>query len=417
MKYVYCLYLSLLFFSPLKAQISFATTGTPYTQNFNGLPTTSDGGTITWSDNTSLTGFYVLPNAMLYEASYTTMSNTGKPYIYKNGSDMSIGSRASGSSPNNNIYIGARFKNNTGSTIQSLEVGYYGEQWTIAENGTNVNNLQFHYQKSASAISSLNSGSWTAVSALNFQQIWTSSQSSAKGGTACTGTSNQCLALDGNNAANRVFRYAVFNVTLNPGEEIMLRWYDADNSSNDHHLQIDDLEVTPWDVPANVVLPVNLAFFNGHCEGRDKVFSWSTYSERDNNFFTVETTEDGIVFENAGTIKGAGNSDQVLDYELKINQVKGTYFRLKQTDYSGKSLYSELIHVNCEAENTVQLYPNPNNGSFYVKNVLEGHPVRIFNELGQMIVTLATDGQVENLAKGLYFVEIAGQSVQKIVVN
>ncbi|MGV3632474.1 MAG: T9SS type A sorting domain-containing protein [Bacteroidota bacterium] len=415
MKHIYTIMLVVTGFGAY-GQISFSAIGTPYTQNFNSLPTTSDAGTITWTDNTSLAGFYVLPASILFESSYTTISNTGKPYIYKSGTDLSIGSRASGSSPNNNIYIGARFKNNTGAIIKSLEVSYYGEQWSIAENGSNVNTMQFHYQKSASAITSLNSGSWTAVTALSFQQIWTSAQSAAKGGTACSGTSNQCLALDGNNAANRVLKYAVFNVTVNPGEEVMLRWYDRDDSSNDHHMQIDELEVIPWDQPANIVLPINLAFFNGHCEGQNLVFSWSTYSERDNAYFTVESTEDNISFEASGTVKGAGNSDVMLDYELKINQASGSYFRLKQTDYNGKSMYSELFYLACSDERKIQLYPNPNKGSFFIENVPEGNVVRVYNELGQLLITLHGDGQVSSLARGLYFVESAG-SVQKVVVN
>lgn len=402
-------------------QISFNTIGSPYAEDFNSLPTATDGGTITWSDNSSLAGFYVLPTAMLYDASYTSMSNTGKPYIYKSGSDMSIGSRASGTSPNNNIYIGARFKNNTGVVIKSLEVSYYGEQWTIAENGANVNTMQFHYQKSVAALTSLTSGSWTALSALNFQQIWTSSQSAAKGGSACSGTSSQCLALDGNNSSNRVLKYAVFNVTINPGEEIMLRWYDRDDGSNDHHMQIDDLEVTPWDVTANIVLPINLAFFKGHCEGTEQVFNWSTYSERDNDYFTVESTEDGISFQVLGTVKAAGNSNIMLDYEFYTPAQKMTYFRLRQTDYDGKSTYSELFYLDCGAESKVQVYPNPNSGSFYVGNVAKGNLIRIYNELGQLVTEFNADQQVGNLSRGIYFVETvndqAERSVQKVVVN
>lgn len=406
--------------SQLCGQISFTAIGTKYRQDFNGLPVTTDGGTITWSDNISLAGFYVLPTAILFESSPSSMSNTGKPYIYKSGSDMSIGSRASGTSPNNNIYIGARFQNNTGSVIKSLEVSYYGEQWTIAENGTNVNTMQFHYQKSTSAITSLTSGIWTALSGLNFQQIWTSSQSASKGGTACTGTSSQCLALDGNNAANRALKYAVFDVTINPGEEIMLRWYDRDDSSNDHHMQIDDLEVTPWDQPANIVLPVSLTYFSGYCEGEERVFNWSTYSERNNDYFTVETTEDGISFQDLGTVKAAGNSDVVLDYELRATVQKMTYFRLKQTDYDGKSTHTELFYLDCRTDKVV-VYPNPNNGDFYVENVTEGSSIRIYNELGQLVAEFFSGSQVSNLPKGLYFIEstYAGteKTIQKIVVN
>ncbi len=244
------LFLTLITFAALssQAQISFSTIGTAKTENFNTL--TNSGTSITWSDNTTLAGFYVSPTTVRIEASTSSMDNAGAPYIIANGTDRSLGSRASGTSPNNNIYFGARFVNNTSSIIKSLEVSYYGEQWSIAENGSNVNKLSFSYQKSSSTITSLTSGSWTNNTSLDFSQIKSCHTTS---GCNSSNTSAQYSALDGNNSANRVLKYAVFNVTLNPNEEIMLRWYDLNDAANDHHLQIDELSVTPWDVVASVV--------------------------------------------------------------------------------------------------------------------------------------------------------------------
>jgi hypothetical protein len=53
------------------------------------------------------------------------------------------------------------------------------------------------------------------------------------------------LALDGNTAANRTAKSASFSVTVNPGQEIWLRWVDIDHASNDHGLAIDDFSFTP----------------------------------------------------------------------------------------------------------------------------------------------------------------------------
>ncbi|MGC3956478.1 MAG: hypothetical protein QM813_00420 [Verrucomicrobiota bacterium] len=53
-------------------------------------------------------------------------------------------------------------------------------------------------------------------------------------------------ALDGNLAANQVsFANIVLpGVTLNPGQEIFLRWLDIDDGGNDHGLAIDNFSVS-----------------------------------------------------------------------------------------------------------------------------------------------------------------------------
>ena len=44
--------------------------------------------------------------------------------------------------------------------------------------------------------------------------------------------------------------------------------------------------------------------------------SFSTASETNNDYFTIERSGDGRSFESIGEIKGAGNSNQELSYEF-----------------------------------------------------------------------------------------------------
>jgi hypothetical protein len=78
---------------------------------------------------------------------------------------------------------------------------------------------------------SVDTAGWTSFSALNFLSPTT-------GATAA--------ALDGNAAANRtVFSNVLLTgVTLAPGQELFLRWLDADDSGNDHGLGVDDFSVS-----------------------------------------------------------------------------------------------------------------------------------------------------------------------------
>lgn len=95
-------------------------------------------------------------------------------------------------------------------------------------------------------------------------------------------------------------------------------------------------------------LPITLIDFNVENKSTHNFISWSTESETDNDYFTVEHTFDGINYTNLATINGAGTSNSTINYthsdfnfERKIN-----YYRLTQTDYNGESESFNVISIN-----------------------------------------------------------------------
>jgi len=74
---------------------------------------------------------------------------------------------------------------------------------------------------------------------------------------------------------------------------------------------------------------------------------WVTSNEINNDYFTIEKSNDGINFEIVEIILGAGNSDILLEYSfVDKNPINGiSYYRLKQTDFDGKFEYSDIISV------------------------------------------------------------------------
>jgi uncharacterized protein len=220
--------------------------GLSYSQKFDTLANSPEAGSGTWTDGatTGVEGWY---------ASRAFVSGTTSaygPYAYtayrigtgsaNNGSiwsfgaaadtDRALGSLGSGT-PKTNVF-GVRFKNDTANPLDTVTIGYTGEQWRNGGN-TAVQTLAFSYQVSSAGftspigVDSAPNGGWTAFSALNFLSPTT-------GATA--------TALNGNDAANRtVFAPTVLTgLTLNPGEEIFLRFLDIDDSGNDHGLAVDD---------------------------------------------------------------------------------------------------------------------------------------------------------------------------------
>ena len=96
-------------------------------------------------------------------------------------------------------------------------------------------------------------------------------------------------------------------------------------------------------------LPIELVRFVGECGGDEILLEWTTWTETNTEFFTLERSLNGTDFEVVDIVDGAGNSNQPISYEVKdYSPYNGTsYYRLKDTDSAGKSSYSDVIAVTC----------------------------------------------------------------------
>jgi uncharacterized protein len=210
-----------------EAPLAAISLASPYSQNFDTLAT---GGTSnTWTDDSTLSGWYSNRTAYIADAGTST---TGGLHSYGIGSatERAMGSLGSSGAPI--VYYGAQFTNDTGNEVVSIQVGYTGEQW---RNGGNMvqHKLVFEYQIGAT---NLTSGIWTPVTSLDFT------------GPIATDTTT---SLDGNAAANRVvIGLVTINLSLGVGQDIWLRWTDVNDTGNDHGLAVDDLKVTAQNTTA-----------------------------------------------------------------------------------------------------------------------------------------------------------------------
>lgn len=107
---------------------------------------------------------------------------------------------------------------------------------------------------------------------------------------------------------------------------------------------MDDFSITPA-----IPLPVELISYDIECKNDSIKVNWTTASETNNDYFTIETSNDGINFSESGRVVVAGNSNQILDYNYAIpyNHYTEKYIRLTQTDIDGKvNLYSTK-YIEC----------------------------------------------------------------------
>ena len=198
------------------------------TQNFDSLGT----GT-SWTDNSTLSGWYLLRNGVAVTAlsSGTGSNNTGAIYNFSNttnSSDRALGSI--GSNTTGNINYGVNITNTTGFTVSTVSITYTGEQYRDAGNiSTVAQSLTFDYSTNATNLTTA-SGAWTTVPALTF---------STPTYTITAGV------LDGNATSNRVvgITSTITGLSIPNGSNIWLRWTDLNNSNNDAAVAIDDVSI------------------------------------------------------------------------------------------------------------------------------------------------------------------------------
>jgi len=183
---------------------------------------------------------------------------------------------------------------------------------------------------------------------------------------------------------------------------------------------------SPIDVEDPQALPITLIEFTAKAEGKKVRLDWVTGSEENNDFFTVERSIDGKKFEKVFAKDGAGNSKTNLYYFGYDNKPYTgiSYYRLKQTDFDGKFVYSDIISVNVQGENrtselNLRVYPNPvSNQLLHVDLHAQNnatYTMCIINEIGQQIFTDTYDALVgnnnyeihlPNVVPGMYVLEI-----------
>jgi len=185
-------------------------------------------------------------------------------------------------------------------------------------------------------------------------------------------------------------------------------------------------------------LPVQLLGFDAKCLNNNVDLNWSTATETNCDYFTVERSPDAANWEMVKQISGGGNSNSVLNYSAKdINPLGGiSYYHLKQTDYNGQSEIFGPVSVNCSDESAViniDYYPNPFSSEVIAElnNPLsENATVNVYDMFGRKVFTkdISQDElqlkaftlNLADLTSGVYFIEFKSDSysgITKIVKN
>ncbi|NDK57611.1 T9SS type A sorting domain-containing protein [Pontibacter fetidus] len=216
-----------------------------------------------------------------------------------------------------------------------------------------------------------------------------------------------------------------FTLTLAAGSELIVTGFNTITCSEDG-------DITP--------LPVELLSFKGKATQSGIDLEWETASEKDNDRFEVERSQDGKTFSKIGEVAGAGTTSikQNYDYTDYVSNTGTFHYRLRQIDFDGTTSYSKIVSVRLKAlpgGGKLAVYPNPALGSIVTVSVagtgadVNGGILQIVDMSGrQMYVHQVAAGtrqlkvqlQELGLPKGMYVVNLVqgtDKQTQKLIIQ
>lgn len=176
---------------------------------------------------------------------------------------------------------------------------------------------------------------------------------------------------------------------------------------------------------ASTPLPVSYTSFTGQKEKQGNFLQWTSASESNNSFFTLEHSTTGIQFSPISKIQTKalqGTSVTPLHYSyMHTNPSKGkNYYRLAQTDIDGKVNFNSTILLleYSDASANISIYPNPMNEKLYIdlqSSSANATSISILDMQGKTCKFLAIDSKeansvinmnVQDIADGMYILQI-----------
>lgn len=378
---------AILFSPKLSAQVSF------WSENFEGVPCTAGCNPSVYGWTSTNTG------------ANSTSANDWYYSCAENG--QGAGVCGAGCGTDESLHIGSTTLGDIGAAFDATQTTNKRiESPTIDCSGKSTIAVNFNYITFGDAgidfctMMYFNGATWSSLGVM--------AQTTCCGG-ACNGF--------------RQARWTAFNVALpasannNANVRIGFNWTNNNVSGNDPSFAVDDISITYV-----TLLPISLKDFSAKDEEGVVRLEWITASETNNDFFTVERSNDAVHFEEILFHNGSGNSNEekkYFDYDTKpLNGV--SYYRLKQTDFDGKYSYSPTVVVKTDNNSDeFTVFPNPSKGEynlFFENKDLEKMQLNVLDYTGRTILSKAINNSylfldLNHQPNGIYFLEVSKNGV------
>ncbi len=233
MRFFTAIAMGLAFLGSAQAQVVLTSANVAVTENLDSLANTGTSAVFPTGWGSAETG----TNANATYTAGTGSANGGDTYSFgaSTATERALGGLQSGSLIPR---FGANYQNGTGAVLTGLTISYTGEQWRLGTTAR-ADRLDFEYSLDAT---SLSTGTWIAVDALDFSSPFTTTVG----------------AVDGNVAANRTtITSTISSLNIANGANFWIRWNDFNATGADDGLAVDDFSITPIGSGSAIGLSIN----------------------------------------------------------------------------------------------------------------------------------------------------------------
>lgn len=152
------------------------------------------------------------------------------------------------------------------------------------------------------------------------------------------------------------------------------------------------------------------------------VINWKV-QEQNVFSYEIQKSNDGNSFINIGTLNSKGDGENSYEFTDMLSLRGDSYYRIKQTDISGRVAYSIIIKLsNANYGLPIAIYPNPSKDVIKISvgdNLLHTHALLI-DVSGRTIQKISIDNLIQTvnisaLAKGMYLIRFANGSISNFV--
>ena len=188
-------------------------------------------------------------------------------------------------------------------------------------------------------------------------------------GNVYVGSTNQLVKYDGNlvQLSTAATTFPIYDVDVNNNGEVVVCGFGGGNGQIRSIAMGACAQVTP--VCLVSPLPIELNDFSVNCSDKNAKIEWSTKTEKNNSYFTVHRSKDGINFEEIQRLPGNGNTNSEKNYTITDDSpLYGTsYYQLSQTDFYGKTTNHGMVSLvnGCKTgKPEIIALPNPFESEF-----------------------------------------------------
>ncbi|NRA10902.1 MAG: T9SS type A sorting domain-containing protein [Crocinitomicaceae bacterium] len=205
--------------------------------------------------------------------------------------------------------------------------------------------------------------------------------------------------------------------------------FDPNVAGVGNHTVCYDIGVAPCNdqdcelVTVNNPLPVEISYASLNCEFEEVELEWETVSELNCDYFEIEKSRAGLIFEPVAIVDGSGTTIETQHYSYsEVFDFVNYYYQLTQVDFDGKKEVVEFFYADCEQRN-VQIYPNPAENKVVITLTefdLSSTTIEVFDNLGRRVMVIPAGNNGENelsldgFSSQLYTVKVSDSFAQKI---